>query len=295
MDFRDRVFLAVAEHLSFSKAGTALRISQPAVTRHIRELEAQLEVNLFERKGPRIKLTTAGELVYSHLKPIRALYRELLFDLEQAKGDYKGSLRVGASSTIAQYVIPPVLAAFYKRYPHIDLYLFNGNSVEMESRLLANDLDVALVENAAVHPDLRYLDFASDEIVAVTAADGVYARERGLRAEDLQTIPLVLREPGSGTLEVIQQAFLQQGWDLEQLNVFLHLGSTESIKNFLPGFSGVALVSEKAIDKELRLRSLVQLPLRGFSIRRSLRVATRQGHLISPARLFVDFLTNYNL
>ena len=120
MDFRDRVFLAVAEHLSFSKAGTALRISQPAVTRHIRELEAQLEVNLFERKGPRIKLTTAGELVYSHLKPIRALYRELLFDLEQAKGDYKGSLRVGASSTIAQYVIPPVLAAFYKRY-RIDL------------------------------------------------------------------------------------------------------------------------------------------------------------------------------
>src|SRR5690554_7941321 len=99
MDFRDRVFLAVAEHLSFSKAGTALRISQPAVTCHIRELAAPLEVNLFERKGPRIKLTTAGELVYSHVKSIRAVYWELLFDLEHAKGDYMRSLRVVAGAT----------------------------------------------------------------------------------------------------------------------------------------------------------------------------------------------------
>jgi DNA-binding transcriptional LysR family regulator len=147
MDYRDKVFIAVAENLSFSKASASLFISQPAVTKHIRELENQLGIALFERKGNRVYLTRAGEITYEHLKRIAQQYSELDFELGALKDEHRGILRIGASSTVSQYLLPPVLAAFRKKYPMIELNVFNGNSFEMEQKLKHNDIDVALVEN----------------------------------------------------------------------------------------------------------------------------------------------------
>ncbi|NCA86728.1 MAG: LysR family transcriptional regulator, partial [Clostridia bacterium] len=165
MDYRDNVFLTVAENLSFSKAAEELFISQPAVTNHIKELESKLNVALFERKGNKIYLTQAGTLTYDRLKQVRQLYSELEFDIERLNDTFKGSLRIGASSTISQYVVPKVIAAFYKRYPEIELHLLNGNSFEMEQKLLENELDMALVENEASQTNIRYIDFLDDEII----------------------------------------------------------------------------------------------------------------------------------
>ncbi len=295
MDYRDKVFIKVAENLSFSKAAKELFISQPAVTKHIKELENNLKTSLFQRKGNKVFLTKSGKLTYNYLKKINRMYRELEFEIGILNDTFKGVLRIGASSTISQYVIPKVLAAFHKRYPKIELFLFNGNSFEMEQKLLNNEIDIALVENAASHPNIKYIDFSDDEIVTVSGCNSVYAKKKYISISEFYEIPIVLREKGSGTLQVIKNAFAKQNIDFDKLNILIHLGSTEAIKNFLCDFDGIALVSEKSIEKELRLKEIVKLNVKNISLRRKFRVATRQGYHASSSKLFIDFLFNYNL
>ncbi|MDW7693891.1 LysR family transcriptional regulator [Flammeovirgaceae bacterium SG7u.111] len=295
MDYRDKVFLAVAENLSFSKAANELFISQPAVTKHIKELENKLSSTLFERKGNKIYLTKAGKVTYNYLKKIKQQYEELEFELGRVNDTFKGLLRIGASSTISQYLIPKVIAAFHKRYPSIEIFLFNGNSFEMERRLLENEIDMALVESETSQANIKYIDFLSDEIVAVTGSNSVYAKLNSITLADFQEIPIVLREKGSGTLEVIQKSLVKQQINLDKLNILIHLGSTESIKTFISECDGLALVSEKSIEKELMLKQLKKVSVKGLSFNRQFRIAIRQGQESKTSKLFIDFLTRYNL
>lgn len=295
MDYRDRVFISVAEKLSFSKAANELNITQPAVTRHVRELEERYKVSLFERKGNKIYLTKAGERVYNSYKEIAQLYRALEFEISQMQNSVSGEFRIGASSTISQYVIPKIIASFHKRYPKISIYLINGNSFEMERQLEENIIDIALVENITSQPGINYRDFLEDELIVVAGKDSVYAKQSTISKDDLIKIPIVLREQGSGTLDVIRNSLAQQNINIENLNTLIHLGSTESIKNFLQEFNGLAIVSEKAVINELYLKTLVKIRVSGLTIRRKFRIAYRQGHKSRQVELFEDFLINYNI
>lgn len=294
MDYRDTVFLSVAENLSFSKAAGDLNISQPAVTKHIKELEDRYKTNLFERKGNKIYLTKAGEKLYNAFKQIALQYRELDFEIGQMHNSISGEFKIGASSTISQYVIPKAIASFHKRYPKIQIFLMNGNSFEMEKLLLENQVDIALVENQSSQAGIRYKNFMDDELIVVTGANSVYAKRESISKEDLSQVPIVLREQGSGTLEVIRDAFIKQGIHFENINTLIHLGSTESIKNFLLDFDGLAIVSEKAVLTELYLKTHVKLKVTGFSIPRKFRIAYKLGHKSRQVELFENFLFNYN-
>ncbi|HYX05852.1 MAG TPA: LysR family transcriptional regulator [Bacteroidales bacterium] len=295
MHFRISVFLAVADNLSFTKAASALFISQPAVTKHIKELENQLGITLFERRGNRITLTAAGEKVYQYARNSVMLYSELEHELSQLKDRYEGSLRIGASSTISQYVVPEVLASFHTQYPDIKLTLLNGNSFEMEQLLIEGKIDMALVENFSSRSDLRYVRFLEDEIVAVAGADSKIARKKSLDLNDLPSVPLVIREQGSGTLEVIDEYLKKAGIQLNMLQIILHLGSTEAIKNFLIAFEGMGLVSVRALKKELQLNSLTIIPFRNPKIIRHFRIVLPKGYDPGFAGLFIQFLHQYNL
>lgn len=287
--------MSVAENLSFSKASVDLNISQPAVTRHIKELEDRYRTNLFERKGNKIYLTKAGERVYNAYKEIAQRYRELDFEVGQLQDSIAGEFKIGASSTISQYVIPRVIASFHKRYPKLKIYLVNGNSFEMEKMLLDNQTDIALVENYSSQSGIRYRDFLDDEIIVITGKNSVYAKRESISKEDLMQIPIVLREQGSGTLEVIRQVLSQQNINFENMNTLIHLGSTESIKNFLQDFDGLAMVSEKAIQNELYLKTLIRLKVAGLVIPRKLRIAYKVGYKSRQVELFEDFLFSYNI
>ena len=295
MDYRDTVFISVVENLSFSKAADELIISQPAVTRHIKELEERYHINLFERKGNKIYLTRAGEKVYHTFKQIDRQYRELDFEIGELQDTIGGEFKIGASSTIAQYVIPQVIASFHKRYPEIMISLMNGNSFEMEQQLIGNAVDIALVENVSSQSDIRYKKFLNDELIVVTGSNSVYAKRETITKEELSRFPVVLREQGSGTLEVIKETFSQHGIDIEHINTLIHLGSTESIKNFLLDFDGMAMISEKAVSGELQLKTLVKLKVSGFSIPRQFRIAYKLGHKSRQIELFENFLLSYNL
>lgn len=294
MDYRDHVFLTVAENLSFSKAAEELFISQPAVTKHIKELESKLNITLFDRKGNKVYLTQAGRLSYNHLKAIRQSYRDLEFDIERLNDAYKGSLRIGASSTISQYLIPKVLAAFYKRYPKVELFLFNGNSFEVEQKLIENEIDMALVENESSQANIKYIDFLEDEIIVVAGSQSVFSKRKTISLSDLSEIPIVLREKGSGTLQVIQNVLAKHQVLLSQLQIVMHLGTTEAIKNFLSDFDGIAMVSEKSVEKELQLKELIKVKIKNVSLLREFRIALKQGQQSSSTKLFIDFLSHYN-
>jgi DNA-binding transcriptional LysR family regulator len=206
-----------------------------------------------------------------------------------------GEFKIGASSTIAQYVIPQVIASFHKRYPEIMISLMNGNSFEMEQQLIGNAVDIALVENVSSQSDIRYKKFLDDELIVVTGSNSVYAKRETITKEELSRFPVVLREQGSGTLEVIKETFSQHGIDIEHINTLIHLGSTESIKNFLLDFDGMAMISEKAVSGELQLKTLVKLKVSGFSIPRQFRIAYKLGHKSRQIELFENFLLSYNL
>jgi len=294
MDYRDRVFIAVAENLSFSKAAEELFISQPAVSKHIKELESKLNITLFHRKSNRIYLTKAGELTYNYLKDISKKYDELKFELGKLNNSFKGKLRIGASSTISQYLLPQALSKFHKRYPEIELFLFNGNSFEVQNKLINHEVDIAFVENYSSVPDIHYEEFVDDKIVVVTSANSLYSNLNSITIQDFQQIPIVLREKGSGTLEVIIKTLTKNNIEIDKLNVLLHLGSTESIKNFLFDFDGIALVSEKSIQKELLLKTLEVIEVKNLTISRKFRIATRHGAKSELPQLLSRFVLNYN-
>jgi len=294
MDYRDHVFLTVAENLSFSKAAAELFISQPAVTKHIKELENKLDIALFQRKGNKIYLTQAGKLSYSHLKKIEQHYHEFEFELGRLNDTFKGVLRIGSSSSISQYLIPSVLGAFHKKYPKIELYLYNGNSFDMEHKLLQDNIDLALVENMASQRNIHYTNFYDDEILVVAGSKSIYAKNKALSISDLQHIPIVLREKGSGTLDVIQNVLNKLKINIEDLNVVMHMGSTEAIKNFITEFDGLALISEKSVEKELQLKTINIVDVKKLKIHRKFRIASRQGPLSRTAKLFKEFLLSYN-
>jgi len=286
--------MSVAENLSFSKAADQMFISQPAITRHIQELEDRYKITLFERKGNKIYLTAAGKKIYNSYKVIAQKYRELEFEIGQINDSIIGDFKIGASSTISQYIIPKAIASFHKKYPKGQFFLTNGNSFEMENLLLDNKIDMALVENITSQSGIRYRDFLDDELIVVTGIHSVYSRKKTFTKDDLSSIPIVLREQGSGTLEVIKDAFTKHGIDFDIIKTPIHLGSTESIKNFLLDFDGLAIVSERAVKNELYHKSLVKINVNGFRIPRKLRIACKLGHKSRQVELFETFLLNYN-
>ncbi|MPR32256.1 LysR family transcriptional regulator [Salmonirosea aquatica] len=293
LDFRLLVFYTVAKKLSFTKAAAELFITQPAVSRHIQELEQQVGMALFERSGKQISLTPAGEVALRHAEIIQANYRQLEYDLNALKGKRAGGLHIGASSTVAQYVLPPVLAHFHEKYADVAISLISGNTEHIEQALLNKDIEVGIVEGRTHLHELHYEPFLEDEIVLIAKVDHPLAQRDEVTLEELKTYPMVLRERGSGTLEVIEYALKEQGIKLADLNVAMYLGSTESIKSYLFHSNGLAFISVYAVENELRSGTIRIIDVKDLTISRFLYTIQRQGDTEPLADSFLRFARRY--
>lgn len=293
-DFRLRVFRSAARNLSFTKASQELCISQPAVSRHIRELEEGYGVQLFERNGARVVLTDAGGMLLERCERLLEEYDRLDYDMSLLRHRPEGKLSVGASTTVAQYVLPPIMARFLDRFPRVELALVNGNSREVEEALLAHRVQVGLVEGLTRRPDLRYTHFLRDELVAVVGASHPLAEADELTPDALRSIPLVLRENGSGTLDVIARALAEHNLKLSDLHVRIHLGSTESIKLYLEHSDCMGIVSVRAVRRELYDGRLHVVEIAGLRMQRDFHLVEPQGAGDGLGALFARFLLNYN-
>lgn len=287
-DFRLRVFITAAKTLNFTKCAEQLYISQPAVSKHIGELESRYKVQLFERSGSRLALTEAGRVMLEHAERIADGYRRLQYEMDLFTDRLGGELKVGASTTIAQYVLPQVLARFTARFPEVKVSLVSGNSEQVEAALARHDTDLGLVESSARHPGFHYEPFIPDELVLIASTKGWYGRCDQVTLAELQTVPLVLRESGSGTLEVISKYLAAADVRLASLRVVMQLGSTESIKSFVRNSDAMAIVSVASIVDELRSGELRIIDIEGCTIRREFSFCWPEGRSDALAARFVD-------
>ncbi len=295
-DFRLKVFYTVGLKLSYTKAANELFITQPAVTKHINELEQQLQTRLFNRNGNSISLTPSGEILMRYAQQIFKLYTHLENDLAEINDVTNGNLHIGASTTLAQYVLPRLLAMFKKTHPSIEIKLTNGNSEFIEQQIIAEKIDIGLVEGISHYPQINYESFVKDEIVLVAKTNNKFIQKNEIKPEQLTTIPLVLREQGSGTLDVINKALSNAGIVLKNLKVEIHLDNTESIKEYLLHADCAAFLSIHSITKELQQNQLSILEIKGMEIYRDFQFIQLHGQGQKPADLFKRFcLNHYNI
>lgn len=286
-DFRLEVFYTVAKRLSFTKAAASLFITQPAVTKHIYELEQQYENKLFERKGNKIRLTRAGEILLSHTESLFDIYRNIDFDMNALVHKKEGILHLGASTTIAQYVIAPMLAGFRQKFAAIQLNLINGNTEQIERALLEKEIEMGIIEGRSRNQEISYSEFIRDEIVLVCGKDHPLAGRTALQPELLRSGSFVIREQGSGTLEVIDYALKEVGMRLSDLKIEIQLGSTESIKSYLMHSDCLAFISVHAISNELYSGALRVIDVAGMAITRNFYFIHLQGKLDGLSEVFL--------
>jgi DNA-binding transcriptional LysR family regulator len=289
-DFRLQVFYTVARRLSFTKAAAELFITQPAVTKHIHELEEQYKARLFERNGNRIHLTPAGELLLAHAEKVDLLYRDVAFEINALSERKHGLLQLGASTTVSQYIVAPLLAKFRTKFPDVQLSLVTANTEQIEKALLAKEIEIGIIEGYSKNKEISYEPFLKDELVLVCSSRHPLANRDSLKIEELKNISFVLREQGSGTLEVIENALKQVGINPASLQVEIRLGNTESIKSYLLNAPCMSFISVHAVADEVKKGGLKIIDVDGLSIERSFYIITLQGKIAGLAGLFFQFV-----
>lgn len=289
------VFLEVARQLSFTKAGQTLFLSQSAVSKRVRALEEHYKTGLFERLGNAVQLTAAGELLYRKLLLARQLQHELEQEFTELSPEFqpRQQMVIGASTTISLYVIPPVLSAYLGRYPHTQLTLKNRNSENILKALLEHEIDLGIIEGIHKVSHVTYTPLLTDEVVAVCSARNPLHR-RELEAQDLRRTPVALRETGSGTLAVLEEALLTHGIRLTDLPVKVRLGGTEALKNFVRVDTCLAFLPRQSVMKELAAGELVEVPVRDLNLVRHFDFVQRKGTENNlPYKTFVQFARRY--
>ncbi len=279
LSVRHEIFMEVASNLSFSKAAEVMFISQPAISKHIKALEAHYKTTLFERKGNAIHLSPGGKLLLNRLKEAKKIQNQLEFELSVLKDRLKarGQLKLGASTTVALYIIPKILSAFHQKYPEVKISLLNRNTDTIVKALADGDIDIGIVEGKKKNSAISYHPFVTDEVVAVCSAKSPIAKKRSLTIPDIKHYPVVLREQGSGTLAALKYNLEKNGVKLSELNVSVRLAGTEALKNFLREDNCLGFLPKGSVIKELRDGDLVAVHIEKFQIIRNFFFIQRHG------------------
>jgi LysR family transcriptional regulator, transcriptional activator of the cysJI operon len=290
-NFRLKVFRAVAEHLSFRKAGETLYLSQPAVTLQIKSLEEELGTRLFLRSASGVRLTEAGVVLLEYARQLHKLAEEAEQQLAGLKGEVAGALVLGASTTIAQYVLPPLLAEFTRSFPAIHLQVFSENTEQVAKGVVSGRFGLGLIEGPPLRRDLKIERWFDDELLIVVPAAHEWAGQGVVAAEKLAGMPLVMRERGSGSRHVVERGLQRAGLRLNALRIAMELDSTEAILSCVEAGLGIGFVSEWSIRRRAANQTLATLRLAGTRIERSFSFVLPQGpQLQPPAAAMLRFL-----
>ncbi|MDI7276436.1 MAG: LysR family transcriptional regulator [Anaerolineae bacterium] len=283
-----RAFERVVSCGSFSRAADELALSQPAVTAQIQALERELGVRLLERLPRRVLTTSAGETLLPYARGLLNLEEDARRALEELRGLQAGTLRVGASPTIGTYLLPSVLGELKRRHPGLRVIAEIQPTHHVAEALETHALDVGLVEAPVASAALAAEPFHSDDLVLVVPAGHPWAARRSIRPGELAGQPLIAREPGSGTRQLVEERLRALGVEAAPA---LELGAIEAIKNAVAAGLGVAFISRLAIQPEQRLGTLAVVPVKGLDLRRPFYRLLHRRRQPSPAvRAFLDAL-----
>jgi DNA-binding transcriptional LysR family regulator len=260
-DRRLQVFQSVARLLSFTKAAESLHMTQPAVTFQVRQLEEHFNTRLFDRSRNRISLTEAGKTVYEYADHIFALYAEMENAVRDLTGEISGSITIGASTTIAEYMLPALLGDFKAKYADVRIHLKVSNTEGVVNMVENNVIDLGVVEAPVGNKTLWVEVCRMDQLVAIVPPGHPLAGREAVSLPDLLDYPFICREEGSGTRGVINEYIAHQGSGDVELNIGMELGSPEAIKGAVEAGMGISVISRSTIEKEMRLGTLIAIPL----------------------------------
>ena len=296
ISFNHLVFIEVARHLSFTKASETLFISQPAISKHVQHLEQQYGTALFYRNKGSVQLTPAGLTLQKHLQAAVGLASQITFEMGNFRQSavLKGDLKLGASTTVALYIIPMVLSLFRKQNPEVKINMLNRNSENIILALLNHEIDLAIVEGKNKMDGISSQFFLTEEVVAVCAPNSILAKRKNYSIDELPSLPISIRERGSGTLVAITEALSKYKIKINDLNICMRLGGTEVLKNFVMTDDSMAFLPLKAVSKELERGDLVKLQIDGLNIERHFYFVQPLGdENMGISKAFIKFAKNH--
>ncbi|MUU78942.1 LysR substrate-binding domain-containing protein [Winogradskyella endarachnes] len=287
------IFKIVAKHLSFTKAAEQLFISQPAISKAIKNLEQEYKTTLFIRKRNSIELTTEGKSFLIYTNKILAIYAEMEEKFLHKNEEFPEVIDVGVSTTLSNYIIPKIIAKFRLQFPQTKFNIISNNSENIENLILNEDIDFGITEGSTANPKLQFEKFIKDEIVLVTNVNNNSYSKGIIDVETLKKIPIVEREKGSGTKVIIDSYLLNH--QIKKLNAVVFFNSTEAIKNYLYNSDHYAFLSIHSISDDLITNKLKIIDIKDFTIDRWFYFVNRTGYLSRTFEYFKTFIRqNYN-
>lgn len=281
-------FIAVAGYGSTSRAASELHMSQPAVSKAIHALEGHLASKLFERRGNRLSLNEVGRALLPHARNLIGDAREISDSFGRARQGLVGQLRIAASSTIANYIMPDQIGTFMAAQPGVRVSMSVGNTQQVLAKLRAYEIDLALIEGDDHGQDLHSMPWLEDRMVIFASPTSPFAQDEQVSLERLAQAKWVIRESGSGTRQNFERAIANK---IDRLHVALELGQTEAVKRAVALGYGIGCLSIRAIHREAELGQLVVLPTPYLELTRSFNIVVdKNKHQSSLLRAFIDFL-----
>lgn len=293
-DHKLRVFCTVAETKSFSKASSIIHLTQPAVSLQVQALEETYETKLFDRSNNTVTLTPSGHVLYKYAKEILGLYANVGKDIGGITGLVKGSLTLGASSTIANYVLPSVISDFAREHSKTRINLLVGNTRKVVEMLNAGSIDLGLVEGDVTRQKIVGKTLIPDELILVMPPSHPWVGRREIPISELARTSFIIREEGSGTRQIIEKHLSKHGLTPQNMNISLILGSTEAIKAAVENCMGVSILSKWAVRKEIESGQLCRGRFQELTVERNFSVVHGKNSYFSHMfETFLDHVRSY--
>jgi DNA-binding transcriptional LysR family regulator len=284
-----RAFVAVVDHGSFSGAARATGLSQPAVTMQIQGLESDLGATLLERRYRRVEMTEAGRALLPFARRVMAELDEARTEIERLSDTVGGHLELAASTTPGQYILPRLLGSFLRVYPDVTVSLRVYDSADVVGRVEAGEAHLGMTGARISGAKVEYEEMGTDQLLMICSPDGALAGRPHVLLEVAEH-PFIVRESGSGTRMVFEQALRDGGIDPSDLNVVMELGTSEAIVNAVEGGMGVGVVSHWMADKALALGTVAQVTAPGFPVTRAFYAVSPRGARSRAAAALADHL-----
>jgi DNA-binding transcriptional LysR family regulator len=277
------IFCAVVRQRGFSTAAETLNLTQPTVSFQIASLEEELGIRLLDRSGRNTIPTRSGEVLHRYALQILELTAEAEQAIHQLKGLLWGEISIGASTIPGEYILPGLLPGFRENHPGIALEMIIGDTREIMSKVLQNEVEIGVVGASEKSEKLTFIKFISDTLVLIAPADNSWFAGNVASLGELQKAPFVLRERGSGTRAIMEQKLKEVGFASEGLNISMILGSTEAVKRAVASGAGVSIVSERAVLNEVELGTIKMGGISDLELTRDFFIVHRKHKVLSPA------------
>jgi len=285
-------FCRVADLKSFSKAADDLFLTQPTVSGHILSLEQSLSLRLFDRASREVRLTKSGEVFQEYASKILSLRKDLLNALSEFSQGIRGELSLGASTIPGEYLLPRLIGDFKKEHPSFLISLKIADTKEVIQYVLQDHVEFGIIGAKLSHPSLHYEKYEEDEIIVVGPSDHPLTRKKRVNVDELLKEPWIIREEGSGTRIAVEKALRRKGKSLKQFNVVIEMGSTSSVKEGVKAKLGLAFISGRATEGEVRQGAFSRIDVEGLEpISRQIYIVSHRRRTLSPMGMeFLRFL-----